>query len=172
MTVNDERHGLYERLVERLGDALYTFVACLLALGVSGLAALAFEQPLAKTSSPRNALIGHLVAVLAGALCLALFGLLDEPSILPEGVTLARIGAGALSLTLTGAVLLLLGASHPPSGATVLVVSLGLLRTPTEMAMIVAGVVLLILVGWISNRAAGIPMPLWSARESGRGEVA
>ena len=78
---------------------------------------LFFEQPLARTSSPRNTLIGHLVAVLAGALCLALFGLLDDPSILQVGVTLARSGAAALSLALTGAVLLLLRASHPPSGA-------------------------------------------------------
>ena len=120
---------------------------------------------MAKTSSPRNALIGHLVAVLTGALCLALFGLLDDPSILQEGVTLARVAAATLSLALTGAVLLLFGASHPPSGATVLIVSLGLLRTPAEMAMIVAGVVVLVLVGWLVNRAAGIPVPAWAARE-------
>jgi CBS domain-containing membrane protein len=81
-------HGVHEKLVARFGtkgDALYTFVTCLLALVVSGLAAyifkqpllfpslwptalLFFEQPLAKPSSPRNTLIGHLVAILAGTL--------------------------------------------------------------------------------------------------------
>jgi CBS domain-containing membrane protein len=177
-------HGLHGRLVDRLGvggDALYTFVACALALAVSGLAAylakqpllfpslgptalLFFEQPMAKPSSPRNALIGHLVAVLAGALSLAVFELLDNPSILVEGVTLARIGAAALSLALTGAVLLLLRSSHPPAGATVLIVSLGLLRTPSQMAMIMAGVVLLTVAGWAINRAAGVPMPVWAGR--------
>ena len=79
-------HGVHEKLVDRFGtkgDALYTFVACGLALAVSGLAAwlfkqpllfpslgptalLFFEQPLAAPSSPRNTLIGHLVAILAG----------------------------------------------------------------------------------------------------------
>jgi CBS domain-containing membrane protein len=179
-------HGVHESLVgrlgERWGEAAYTLVTCVLALGVSGLAAYAFKQPLlfpslgptallffeqptARTASPRNTLIGHLVAVLAGALCLALFGLYDDPSILIEGVTLVRVGTAALSLALTGAVLLLLRASHPPSGATVLIVSLGLLKTPTELAMIVAGVVLLTVAGWIINRALGTPVPVWAAGE-------
>ena len=177
-------HGLHGKLVERFGragDALYMFVACLLALAVSGLAAylfkqplffpslgptafLFFEQPMDPPSSPRNTLIGHFVAVLAGALSLAVFGLLDHPSVLQEGVTLARVGAGALSVALTGAVLLLLDSSHPPTGATTLIVSLGLLQTPREMVELMAGVVLLTVVGWTINRAAGVPVPLWTAK--------
>jgi CBS-domain-containing membrane protein len=177
-------HGLHGKLVERFGkagDALYMFVACLLALAVSGLAAylfkqplffpslgptafLFFEQPMDPPSSPRNTLIGHFVAVLAGALSLAVFGLLDHPSVLQEGVTLARVGAGALSVALTGAVLLLLDSSHPPTGATTLIVSLGLLQTPREMAELMVGVVLLTIAGWIINRATGVPVPLWAAK--------
>jgi CBS domain-containing membrane protein len=186
LTSGGERHGLHERLVERLGErrgvALYTFVCCLFALAVSGLAAyvarqtllfpslgptalLFFEQPLAQTSSPRNALIGHAVAIGAGAFSLAAFGLWSDPSVLAENVTPARIGAGALSVALTGAVLLLLRASHPPTGATTLIVSLGFLQTPLEMAALMVGVVILTVVGWIFNRAAGVPVPLWSAEE-------
>ena len=179
-------HGLHGKLVDRFGtngDVLYTFVACLLALVVSGLTAYAFkqpllfpslgptallffEQPLAQPSSPRNTLMGYLVAVLAGALSLAIFGLLDHPSILAEGVTLARTGAGALSLALTGAVLLLLRCSHPPTGATTLIVSLGLLQTPLEMTMLMVGVVILTVAVWVINRTLGVPrvpVPVWAA---------
>lgn len=179
-------HGLRKRLVERLGtrwgEALYNFIGCLLALLVSGLAAsvlkepllfpslgptafLFFEYPLAEGASPRNTLIGHIVAVLAGALSLAMFGLLDHPSILEEGVTLARVGAAALSMALTGAILLILRSSHPPAGASVLIVSLGLLQTPLEMLMLIIGVVLLTIVGWTINRAFGVPAPVWAAKE-------
>ncbi|MCA1740585.1 MAG: HPP family protein, partial [Actinobacteria bacterium] len=155
-------HGVHEKLVDSFGtkgDAFYTFVACLVALAVSGLAAwlfkqpllfpslgptalLFFEQPLDRSSSPRNTIIGHAVAILAGVFSLALFGLLDHQSILVDGVTLARAGAAALSLALTGAVLLLVRSSHPPTGATTLIVSLGLLQTPLEMAMLMLGVVI------------------------------
>ena len=175
---------MHRKLVERFGkagDALYMFVACLLALAVSGMAAyllkqpllfpslgptafLFFEQPMDPPSSPRNTLIGHLVAILAGALSLAVFGLLDHASILQEGVTLARVGAGTLSVALTGAVLILLKSSHPPTGATTLIVSLGLLQTPREMAELMVGVVLLTIAGWIINRTTGVPVPLWAAK--------
>ncbi|MEJ7631516.1 MAG: HPP family protein [Rubrobacteraceae bacterium] len=182
--MTEVRHSLHHRLVERLGerkgDALYTFLACLLALAVSGLAAylfrqpllfpslgptalLFFERPMMATSSPRNALIGHSVAILAGALSLALFGLLDDPSILAEDATPARIGAGALSVALTGALLLLLDASHPPAGATTLIVSLGFLQTPPEWAALMAGVVVLTATGLSINRLSGVPMSSWSA---------
>ncbi len=103
------------------------------------------------------------MAVLAGALSLAIFGLLDHPSILQEGVTLARIGAAALSMALTGAVLLLLKSSHPPAGASVLIVSLGLLQMPLEMMML--GILLLTVVAWILNCMVGVPVPVWAAKE-------
>ena len=83
-----------------------------------------------------------------------------------ENVTAVRIGAGALSVALTGAILLLLGSSHPPSGATTLIVSLGFLQTPPKMAALMVGVVLLTAVGLLLNRAAGVPVPVWAAGKS------
>ena len=90
---------------------------------------------------------------------------MDNGSVLQEGVTLARAGAGALSVGLTGAMLLFLRASHPPTGATTLIVSLGFLQTAREMAMLMVGVVILTVAGWAINRALGVPMPSWSAKE-------
>ena len=84
----EEYYGVHKTPVERFGarsgETVYAFFACLLALGVSGLVAYAskqpllfpslgptvllfFEQPTATPASPRNALIGHAVAILAGA---------------------------------------------------------------------------------------------------------
>ena len=51
-------------------------------------------------------------------------------------------------------------------GATTLIVSLGFLQTPPEMAALMVGVAILTIVGWLVNRAAGVPVPLWSANES------
>ena len=49
-----------------------------------------------------------------------------------------------------------------PAGATVLIVSLRLLRTPTsQMVTIAAGAVLFTGVGWLADRASDVPVPVW-----------
>jgi hypothetical protein len=93
------------------------------------------EQPTSDGSTPRNTLIGHAVALLAGYACLAAFGLRSAGPALSAGVTLARMGAAAVSLAVTAAVLLLVRRPHAPAGATTLIVSLGLLRTPASLVV-------------------------------------
>ncbi|QYJ15780.1 hypothetical protein Rxycam_01608 [Rubrobacter xylanophilus DSM 9941] len=168
----------------RPGEAFYAFCAGFVAIAASGGAAyllkqpllfpslgptafLFFETPLAEISTPRNTMIGHLVAAGSGYASLAVFGLLDAPGVLQAGVGLARIGAAALSVALTSALLLLLRSPHPPAGATTLIVSLGLLSTPHELGMLALGAALLTAVGWAINRAAGVPVPVWGPRREG-----
>ena len=89
-----------------------------------------------------------------------MFGLLDAPSVLEAGVTLARVGAATLSVALVALLLPPLRASHPPAGATTLLVSLGLLDQPRQLAWVLAGVVLLTALSWALNRLAGQPVTL------------
>jgi CBS-domain-containing membrane protein len=124
---------------------------------------LHLEKPQAPESSPRNTLIGHVVAILAGYGFLVVCGLTDHPPALQEGVSVPRVVAAAGSLAVTTLVLLLLKAPHPPAGATTLIVSLGLLRTPTQLLIAVGAVVLVIAVDWAYNRVTGQDMPVWSA---------
>ena len=183
MTDQPARFGLQRLLQERLGrpgEAIYAASAGAVAIAISGLAAhllrqpllfpslgptvfLFFETPLVPQASPRNTLIGHGVALLAGYVSLAIFGLLAAPSVLESGVTPPRIGAAALSILITMALLILLSSPHPPAGATTLIISLGFLTTPAQLAAMAAGVVLLAVVGWLMNRLLGVPVPLWSA---------
>ena len=158
------------------------FAASASAMVVSGIAALLlkqpllfpslgptlylfFETPMAQQASPRNTLIGHFVALIVGFLSVWIFGLLDAPSVLEQGVIPARIGAAALSLALTESLLILLRAKHAPAGATVLIVSLGLLSTPGRVLVMAAGIVLLTITGLIINRILGVPMPLRSSHD-------
>lgn len=162
------------------GNAVYTFTGSLLAMSLSGLAAwgfdepllfpslgatafLIFETPMAEVGTPRNTVIGHAVGILAAALSLAIFGLLDAPSAFDEGVTLARVAAVALSVALTGGVLRLVRAAHPPAGATTIIVSSGLLAEGDQMLAVAAGVLIVTAAGWVLNRAMGVPAPRWAA---------
>jgi hypothetical protein len=123
------------------------------------------DKPLSQESHPRNTLIGHAVALTAGYGFLLVCGLTTHPSVLQEGVTVPRIIAAAGSLAVTALVLLLLQASHPPAGATTLIVSLGLLHAPRQLAIAAASVVLVTAVDWLYNRATGTAMPVWAAPE-------
>ena len=163
------------------GNAVYTFVGSLVAISLSGVAAWAFDEPLlfpslgataflffetpmAEIASPRNAIIGHVVAVIAAVVALTLFGLLDAPSAYEAGVVPERIGAVALAVAMTGGGLRLLRSAHPPAGATTIIVSSGLLDDPAQLAAVVAGVAILTAASLGLNRLLGVPAPLWASQ--------
>jgi CBS-domain-containing membrane protein len=108
-------------------------------------------------------LIGHLIGALAGLGALTIFGLLHQGPALTH-VSATRIGAAAISLGLTGAVMIWIGTPHPPAGATRLIVSLGFLHTPAAVGVLMIGVTLLVAQGLAVNRWAGIDYPLWGPR--------
>ncbi len=56
------------------------------------------------------------------------------------------------------------GVPHPPGGATTLIVSLGVLREPQQLLVLMAAVVLLVVQGFAINGLAGIPYPWWRPR--------
>lgn len=181
----EERLSLYRRLLDRYGaggEALYVLLAGFLALTVNGFAAYLtkqpllfpslsptvftiFRQPLSKDSSPRNTITGHFVAIAVGFAALYAFGLVHHPSVLGEGVTLARIGAASSSAAVAEALMVLVRRPHIPAGTTTLLVSLGLFTTPSQLGSLAAGIVLVTVVCWIFNRSLGVPVPLWSPRQ-------
>lgn len=125
---------------------------------------LLFYTPLQASASPRNTLVGHLVGVAAGYLSLVLFGLTDAGPAVTTGVTAGRVGAAALSLGLTSGAMVLLRAAHPPAGATTLIISLGILTEPRQLAVLMLAVALLVGQGLLINRLAGVPYPWWQPR--------
>ena len=127
---------------------------------------LFFYTPTAPTASPRNALGGHLVGVLAGYLALVVFGLTDMGPAFAGGFTAARVGATALSLGLTSGVMVWSRVPHPPAGATTLIISLGILHRPGQLLILMVAVGLLTLQAIVINRLAGLDYPAWAPRTS------
>lgn len=127
---------------------------------------LFYYTPLAPAASPRNALYGHAIGVLAGYGSLAVFGLRHAGPALATGVSDSRIGAVALSLGLTSGLMVLLKTPHPPAGATTMIVSLGILRAPGQLLVLLVAVVLLTVQALVINRLAGLPYPLWTPTDA------
>jgi CBS-domain-containing membrane protein len=122
---------------------------------------LLFYTPMLATASPRNTICGHAIGAAAGYLALVVFGLTDAAPALATSVTGSRVGAAAVSLGLTSGVMVWARVPHPPAGATTLIVSLGILREPEQLAVLMLAVALLVVQGFVINRLAGIPYPVW-----------
>lgn len=159
--------------------AVYSFVNGCISIGLMAAAALLAEDvfvfpslgptaflffytPLAPAASPRNAICGHAIGAASGYLSLVLFGLTDHGPATEDGVNSARVFAAGLSLGLTSGLMVLCGTPHPPAGATTLIISLGILREPEQLAVLMLAVALLTVQAFVINRLAGLPYPFWS----------
>lgn len=169
------KQAMHARLAEskgRLGSSLYAAILCLLVLAASGGIGLAlkspwlfpslgptvmlfFESPQLKSARPANALIGHLVGLAAGAACLYGFGLQHQAATPVGGLSLTHVAAGALSVALTTLVLTWTNKPHPPAGATTLIISLGILSTPTELLSMLGAIIFITVLGWGLNLLLG-----------------
>jgi CBS domain-containing membrane protein len=129
---------------------------------------LFFFTPRAPAASPRHTIYGHAIGIMCGYGALWLFGLQHAPAAMAIGVSAARVGAAALSLAATGAVMILMKAAHPPAGATTLIISLGIVTRPFHLLVIENAVALLTLQAIAINRLAGIDYPLWARRDGSR----
>jgi CBS-domain-containing membrane protein len=127
---------------------------------------LFFFTPRVPAASPRNTIYGHAIGILCGYGALWLSGLQDAPPAMATGVSAARVGAAALSLASTGALMILLKAAHPPAGATTLIISLGIVTRPFHLLVIEIAVAILTLQAIAINRLAGIDYPLWAWRDT------
>jgi CBS domain-containing membrane protein len=122
---------------------------------------LFFFSPLAEASSPRNTILGHAIGLICGYAAFALTIASSPPFAMHPGVHGPRVLAAALSLSATGALMALFRVSHPPAGATTLIVSLGIISQPKELVIIEVAVILLTVQAFAINRLAGIPYPFW-----------
>ena len=167
----------------RLVRSVYVFVNGFVTIGVLALLALVsrnpfvfpslgptayllFFSPLGKTSSPRNTILGHAIGLICGYVPFVATGAGALPFGAHPEIFWPRILAAALSLSATGAFMVLLDVSHPPAGATTLIVSLGIISKPRELIVIEVAVFLLMAQALVINRLAGLPYPWWSAGAS------
>jgi CBS-domain-containing membrane protein len=166
---------LLQRFPSRLVWAIYVCVNGFITIGLLAVLALLtgspfvfpslgptaylfFFSPMAEASSPRNTILGHAIGLICGYAAFELTVASSPPFGLHPGVHAARVLAAAF--------MALFRISHPPAGATTLIVSLGIISQPRELVIIEIAVILLTAQALAINRLAGIPYPLWRNRES------
>lgn len=176
---------LLRRFPPRLIWALYVFINGFITIALLALVAvvtdspfvfpslgptayLLFISPLGESSSPRNTIIGHAIGLICGYGAYIVSGAAAMPFGVHAGIYGPRILAAALSLSATGAFMVLMNAGHPPAGATTLIVSLGIISRPKELVIIEVAVFLLVAQALVINRLAGLKYPTWRYSEEPR----
>lgn len=113
---------------------------------------LLLTAPGTPAASARATVAGHAIGAASGLLALAVFGLRTEPAAVANTIGATRVGAVALALGLTCAVMVATGLGHPPAGATTLIVSLGFLRTVEQVAILMVAIVVVVVLTGASSR--------------------
>jgi hypothetical protein len=143
-------------LIAPVGEALLILIAALAGwlihqpLIFASLGPTAYElieTPHRRSARPWNIFVGHLTGIGAAWLALLLTHAWSAPAVSATGVPALRIGTATLAAALTVLGTLVLRASQPAAIATALLISLGLMQTPRESAIMMAAVMLMIVVG-------------------------
>lgn len=121
-----------------------------------------FFLPRAKSSTPRNTLIGHLIGLICGYGAFRIAGIPVSAALTSGDPDWRPVVAAALSLAATAALMILFDASHPPAGATTLIVSLGIITRPLYLLIIEVAVLVLTVQALCIHRLARVPYPIWS----------
>lgn len=157
---------------------VYTFIWCFVSMVLIGAVAyytkrpyifpslgptalLLFAHPLQRDSSPRHVLLGHFIGAASGYGALFATGLLAAPY--TTDIVSQRILAVAIALGLTAALTTLARSEHAPSGATTLIVALGILPKIEDIVWLMVAVAMLTIFAFVVNRMSGIAYPPWNA---------
>lgn len=125
-----------------------------------------FHTPMSVTASPRNVLLSHTLAVASGLFALWLVGWIYPQAGLsdPFALNWYRILVIALTMGVSGVIMVGVKCVHPPAAASALIAAMGFLNSMDQVLGVIGAMMLLVLEAILFNRIiGGLPYPLWRA---------
>ena len=125
-----------------------------------------FHTPMSVTASPRNVLLSHALAVACGLFALWLVGWIYPAAGLSDPFILNwyRILVIALTMGISGVIMVVVKCIHPPAAASALIAAMGFLSSTEQVMGVLGAMILLVLEAIVFNRfLGGLPYPLWRA---------
>ena len=125
-----------------------------------------FHTPMSVTASPRNVILSHTMAVVAGLVSLQVVAMIWPEANLSEASVMNwyRVLVIAASMGASGLLMVGLQCVHPPAAASALLAAMGYLATVEQILGIIAAAMLLVFEAIFFNRViGGLPYPLWRA---------
>jgi CBS domain-containing membrane protein len=123
-----------------------------------------FYTPMSKSACPRNVILSHSMAVVAG-----LFSVWCAGNIFPEAnltdmavMNWCRVLAIASSIGIISILMVTVDCVHPPAAATALIAAMGYIENAVQVLGLIGAVALLVLEAVFLNRIiGGLPYPWW-----------
>ena len=123
-----------------------------------------FYTPMSMAASPRNCILSHTMAVVAGLFSIRLLAIIfPEAGLLNfEVMDWHRVAAITLAMGLISVMMIATQSIHPPAAASALIAAMGYLENPFQLLGILSALVLLVLEAFLFNRLlGGLPYPIW-----------
>ena len=123
-----------------------------------------FYTPLSETASPRNVIMAHTLALLAGLGSSVLAGILFSDFAVQQtmGLNWSGVIAIAMAMGLTSVAMIAIRCVHPPAAATALIAAMGFLDSIVQIGGVLVAVIFLVLEAIVFNRLlVGLPYPIW-----------
>lgn len=123
-----------------------------------------FHTPLAETASPRNVILAHTLALLAGLLSVSLADVIipDAYAHGQAALNWASMAAITSAMGLASIAMVMLNCVHPPAAATALIAAMGFLNNIVQAGGVLIAVIILVFEAIVFNRIlGGLPYPLW-----------
>lgn len=123
-----------------------------------------FYTPMSMAASPRNCILSHTMAVVAGLFSIHLLAIIfPEAGLLNSGIIdWYRVAAISLAMGLISVMMIATQSTHPPAAASALIAAMGYLENPVQLLGIASALVLLVLEAFLFNRLlGGLPYPIW-----------
>jgi CBS domain-containing membrane protein len=123
-----------------------------------------FYTPMSMAASPRNCILSHTMAVVAGLFSIHLLAIIfPEAGLLNSGIIgWYRVAAISLAMGLISVMMIATQSTHPPAAASALIAAMGYLENPVQLLGIASALVLLVLEAFLFNRIlGGLPYPIW-----------
>jgi HPP family protein len=134
-------------------------------------------MPALPESRTYNIVVGHLIGIAVGFAAVYLLGAYDDPVVLTaKTLTIGRALASALAIALLLLTSVPIRASHPPAAATILLITLGSLKTAQDAVSLMVGVLIIAAGSELFRRLRlrqmpGVPKPTEHSRRAIKGDV-
>ncbi len=152
-----------------IGAVAYLLNWPLLFPSLAPTAFLIFYAPARPMSWPKNALLGHLIALVTGFLFFLILKELFPKEVVASELDITKTVLVSAAVAVSALLMVCLDILHPPAASTAMFAAAGYFENPAEVVGFLVALAILVAEGIVFHKVAGIVYPVWKDEASSEG---